>query len=166
MEGVSVKLFTGPARMPALAGLLACVLLSALTPGGAAALGAHPAADSGIKLPAAGFGHASKKTVVNLRDLSAAESRAAGGHPATAAAVTTAARSALTPLATTAAQATAAAAAAPVTSSNFPGLQAIDGATPPDPNAAMSPTQIVEVVNTRMQVYTRGGSTVPAPPST
>jgi hypothetical protein len=59
--------------------------------------------------------------------------------------------------AVTAARLTAAAAAAPVTSANFPGLNRID-TTPPDPNAAASPTQIVEVVNVRLQVYTRGGA--------
>ncbi len=42
-------------------------------------------------------------------------------------------------------------------SANFPGLASRDIDSPPDPSVAMSPTQIVEVVRGRMQVYNRNG---------
>jgi hypothetical protein len=146
-----VKLFPGPGRLRAGAGLMACVLaawaLQAVTPGGAAALRAHPAANAGnIAQRAAGLWHTSKKTVVSLPGLAAAGGKASGGQPVTA----------------PAAGVRLAAAFAPALDANFPGL-ASDGHGPPDPNAAASPTQIVEVVNNRLQVYTRGGAPAGCP---
>ncbi|HEY4574407.1 MAG TPA: hypothetical protein VIJ26_10600, partial [Thermoanaerobaculia bacterium] len=100
-----------------------------------------------------------------LRDLAAADGGlAAGGQPVTAPAAGTApqARSAPPSSATAAARVRVAAAFAPALDANFPGL-ASDGNRPPDPNAAASPTQIVEVVNNRLQVYTRGGASAGCP---
>jgi hypothetical protein len=150
-----MKLIPIPGRLMAGAGLVACVLaagpLQAVTPGGAAAQ------------RAAGVWHTSKKTVVSLRDL-AAGGKASGGQPVTAPAASTVAprRPALASPATAAARVSVAAAFTPALNLNFPGL-ASDGNRPPDPNAAASPTQIVEVVNNRLQVYTRGGAPAGCP---
>jgi hypothetical protein len=167
-----VKLIPVRARLRAT--LLACALaapLSALAPGAAAALHAHPAANAGnVAQRAAGLWHTSKKTVVSLRDLAAAEGKAsaegktAGGQPVTAPGTAAPLPSASPSSATATAGVSVAAAFAPTLAVNFPGL-ASDGNGPPDPNAAASPTQIVEVVNNRLQVYTRGGRRQAAPPT-
>ncbi len=156
-----------PARLVAGAGLVACVLaagpLSAVTTPGGAALRAHPAANAGnIAQRAVGVWHTSKKTTVSLRDLAAAGGTAAVGRPSTAAATTIQPRSALASSASSAAGVSVAAAFTPALNLNFPGL-ASDGNRPPDPNAAASPTQIVEAVNNRLQVYTRGGAPAGCP---
>jgi Bacterial Ig-like domain (group 3) len=80
---------------------------------------------------------------------------AAAASPGTAATTTTA-RSGLAPSAAAAAQAMAASSFATAINANFRGLREVDGGVP-DPNAAASPTQIVEVVNGRLQAYTRDG---------
>ncbi len=156
-----MKLIPGPGRLTAGAALMACALaiapLSTVHPAGAAAPRAHSAANAGnIAQRAAGVWHTSKKTVVSLRDLAAvgkaAGGKAAGGQPATAPAAGTAAQP----------RVSVAAAFAPTLNVNFPGL-ASDGNHPPDPNAAASPTQIVEVVNNRLQVYTQGGASAGCP---
>jgi hypothetical protein len=150
-----VKLIPVPARPAARASLLTCALAAAslytFTPAG------HVQAASGTAgLRASGLWHTSKKTVVNMRDLAAAEGKAVGGHPSTGPAATTAIRSALGPVTTTA-LADAPAASAPTVAANFPGLT-YNGIRPPDPSAAASPAQIVEVVNRSLQVYTRDGA--------
>jgi hypothetical protein len=80
-----------------------------------------------------------------------------GGRSLTASAVTTAARSGLVPPAAAAAQASGATSFTTAIAANFPAIKEVDGEVP-DPNAAASPTQIVEVVNRRLQVYTRDGT--------
>ena len=161
-----VKLTRVPGRlMAARVALLACVLAAAplysVTPDEAGTPRAHPAAASrNIELHAAGYVHMSKKTVVSLRGLAAAGGRAAGGHPSTAAA--TQPRPALASPATAVARVSVAAAFAPILDANFDGLKS-DGNRPPDPNAAASQTQIVEVVNNRLQVYTRNGASAGCP---
>jgi hypothetical protein len=154
-----VKHIPAPARLAARAALLAFALAAASLHAVTPAQRAQQAAASGAAgLRAGGFGHTSNKTVVNLRDLAAAEGKAARGRPATAPAAAARPRSAVAPV-TTAARFSAAAAAAPALDVNFPGLsKAADAISPPDPSAAASPTQIVEAVNQRLQVYTRGGA--------
>ena len=163
-----VKLIPVPGRLTAArAALLACLMaaapLYAVTSSAAAARHAHPAANAGnIAQRAAGLWHTSKKTVVSLRDLAAAGGKASGGQPVTAPGAAAQPRSAPPSPATAAAGVSVVAAFAPVLDANFPGL-ASDGNRPPDPNAAASPTQIVEVVNNRLQVYTRGGAAAGCP---
>lgn len=162
-----VKLIPMPGRLVAGAGLMACVLaagpLSPVSPDGAAALHAHPAANAGnIEQRAVGVWHTLKKKVVSLRDLAAAGGNASGGQRATVPGTAAQPWSAPPSSAAAAAGVNVAAAFAPTLDVNFPGL-ASDGNRPPDPNAAASPTQIVEVVNNRLQVYTRGGAPAGCP---
>jgi len=132
---------------------------TALQPAPNRVAGHAPATADSIPLRPSGFGKASKKTVVNLRDLTAA-GRTTGGRPFGPAVQATRAKPRLASPVTTVDQITAAASFTPTVDANFPGLSAISGNTgPADPNAAASPTQIVEVVNVRLQVYTRSGAT-------
>ncbi|HEV2371979.1 MAG TPA: hypothetical protein VGS19_07415 [Streptosporangiaceae bacterium] len=57
------------------------------------------------------------------------------------------------------------------TTNNFDGISDTSpgnscGCTPPDPNAAVGTTQVVEVVNTAFAVYSKTGSTIMAPTAT
>jgi hypothetical protein len=56
------------------------------------------------------------------------------------------------------------------TTSNFDGIGSVTGylvgAVPPDPNAAVGTTQVVEIVNTALAVYSKTGATIMAATST
>jgi hypothetical protein len=157
-----VKLIAQPKWQVARAGLLACVLaattLYALTLVVAAVH--RPTSARNIPQRTIGTATTSAKTIVNLRDLAAARGKTTGGHTlADTRAAAAAFRPGSKPTAQLAAavRIDAAAAAAPTVDRSFPGLAQIDGLDPPDPNAAAGLTQIVEVVNLRLAVYTRSG---------
>jgi hypothetical protein len=167
-SGGLVRLTALPARRVVKAGLVACALaataLYALTPHGAAAV--HPSA-SARNVPQRPIGTAtvSKKTLVNLGVLAAAAQHRASGARAVAGTRALSAggavRSGSQPAArlASAAQVDAAAGVAPTVDKSFNGVgEATEGTSPPDPNAAAGLTQIVEVVNVRLAVYTRSGA--------
>jgi hypothetical protein len=161
-----VKHIALPKRQVITAGLLACALaataLYALTISYAsAALSSMP--ERNVPQRPIGTATMSKKTLVNLDDLVAsAGGRTADGRTVVdrgAAAAVIRSGSTSAPQLTVAAQVNAAAGAAPTVDVSFNGVGgATEPLSPPDPNAAAGLTQIVEVVNTTLRVYTRNGS--------
>lgn len=157
-----VSACSGPSRT-AKPRLLACVAVTALCALTAGSPAAHqPASVHNVRQPARGIGHTSQKTIVNLRDMAAGRGKTGGGHVfaatgALAAATVIRPGSKPAPQPSTVAQTNVAAAVTPTIDSNFDGLKENNNALVPDPNAAASPTQIVEVVNSGVQVFHRSG---------
>lgn len=158
--GSFVKPISVSARL-AKTGLLACVLATTVLSASASNEAAsHRPATSGI-IRASGVGQTSNKTVVNLRALAAVDSKVTQPHQVDASSTATAAtasRPKSAPFAAGAVQNNAAAPFIPTLDTSFDGLRQSGVTSVPDPNAAASATQIVEVVNqSRLRVYNRNG---------